>query len=175
VRTPACPRCLTGGSRLSAPTRTLSLPLSLAALWGRPVGTVSFPRACSFSLPHGPHPSAPSASLTSRPCSPAMDAPTTARSPANSARPRPFRPYALLAHFPLLICNINRALSPLLSPCAHEQPSSAAAHQGPPSFRDSHCARVASVALVSSASPSVARETLRFSPSPSSLPGPCSP
>jgi hypothetical protein len=155
-----------------APTCTVSLPLSLAALWGHPISAVSSPHALSFSLPRGPHPSVPSASLTSRPRSPAVVAPTTARSPATSARPRPFRPHALLAHSPLLICALNQAPTPPLSLCARDQPSSVAAHQGLPSFCDSRCACIASVALVSSASPSIARDTPRFAPSPSGLPGP---
>jgi hypothetical protein len=132
-------------------------------------------RVRSFSLPHGLHPSVPSASLTSRPRSPAVDAPTTARSPATSARSRLFRPRAPLAHYPPLICALNRAPSPPLSLCSCDQPSSAAADQGPPPFYDSFCARVTSVALVSSASPTVARDTPRFAPSPSGLPGPSSP
>jgi hypothetical protein len=139
---------------------------------GHPISDVSSPHAFSFSLPRGPHPSVPSASLTSRPRSPAVVAPTTTRSPATSARPRPFRPHALLAHSPLLICALNRAPSPPLSLCARDQPSSVAAHQGLPSFCDSRCARIAFVALVSSASPSVARDTPRFAPSPSGLPSP---
>jgi hypothetical protein len=43
------------------------------------------------------------------------------RIPATSTRPRPFRAHTLLAHFPLLICTLNRALSPSLSPCACNQ------------------------------------------------------
>jgi hypothetical protein len=158
-----------------APTCTLSLPLSRCSV-GLPYQRHFFSaRARSFSLPCGPHPSVPSASLTSRPCSPTVITPTTARSPATSALPRPFRPHALLAHSPLLICALNRAPAPPLSLCARDQPSFVAAHQGPPSFRDSHCARVVSVSSVSSASPSVARDTPRFAPSPSGLPGPRSP
>jgi hypothetical protein len=57
-------------------------------------------RVRSFPLPRGPHLSVPSASLTSRPRSPVVVAPTTARSPATSARPWPFRPHAPLAHSP---------------------------------------------------------------------------
>jgi hypothetical protein len=110
-RAPACPCCLTGGADLSAPTRSLSL--SLAALRGRPIGAVSFPRARSFSLPRGPYPSAPSASLTSRPRSPAVDAPTTARSPAMFSRPRHFRPRAPLAHFPCSVAPSTELSRPL--------------------------------------------------------------
>jgi hypothetical protein len=174
-RTRACPRCLTGESHLSAPTRTLSLPLSRCSVGPPCQRCFFFARTRSFSLPRGPHSSVPSASLTSRPRSPAVDAPTTTRSPATSARPRPFRSPHTTRPLPLLICTLNRALSPPLSLCAHDQPSSAAAHQGPPPFRDSHCAYVASVASVSSASPSAVRNTPRFAPSPSGLPGPHSP
>jgi hypothetical protein len=51
---PTRPQCLTGEPRLSAPTRALSLPLSLAALWDRAVGAVIFlPRPLSLSRrPH---------------------------------------------------------------------------------------------------------------------------
>jgi hypothetical protein len=62
------PRCLTGGPRLLAPTRARSLPRSLAALWGRAIGAVLFPRAFSLSLCTAV-PTCQS-SLTSRPRSP---------------------------------------------------------------------------------------------------------
>jgi hypothetical protein len=114
--TPACPQCLTRGSCLSAPTCALSLPLSLVALWGGPVGAVSFQCARSFSLPRGPHPSIPSVSLTSRPRSPAADAPTTACSPATSARPHPFRSPHTTRPLPLLICTLNQLSRPLSHP-----------------------------------------------------------
>jgi hypothetical protein len=46
----ACPRCLTGGSRLSAPTHAPSLPLSLAVPWARFVGAVPLAHVSSLSL-----------------------------------------------------------------------------------------------------------------------------
>jgi hypothetical protein len=85
----ARPRCLTGGSRLSAPTPAHPLSPSLSRC---PVG-----QACrrSFSRPRARFPLCPAdptcqSSVTSRPRYPAVDAPTSARSPATSPRPHPF-------------------------------------------------------------------------------------
>jgi hypothetical protein len=85
----AHPPSLTGGPRLSVClARSFSRSLPPAAQWARLVGAVPLARApASLSVPPTP-PVIPSS--TSRPCSPAVDAPTTARSPATSARPRPF-------------------------------------------------------------------------------------
>jgi hypothetical protein len=88
--------CLTGGSRLSAPTSALTpLPPSLAALWGR-ADAVLFPRALSLSLFCRPHLSA------------APNLPPTISPPWTRPRPRvlwprpspraPFKPRTLLAH-----------------------------------------------------------------------------
>jgi hypothetical protein len=108
------------------PARPLSLPLPVRQSCWR-----HFPRtrARSLSLARGPHLSDPP-SLTSRPCTPVVDAPTTSRFLATSARPRPFRARTPLFQFPLFICAHSRALSPPLSPCAHNQ----AVHRRSPKF-----------------------------------------
>jgi hypothetical protein len=116
----ACPRCLTGGPRLSAPAYTLnpSLSLSLAALWGRFVGAVPFPRARSLSVPPSPP--------VSHPQPPAHDPPpwTCPRPRVLRPRPRacvPFQPRALLAHLPSLTCALSQTPSPSLYLCTRDQ------------------------------------------------------
>jgi hypothetical protein len=156
---------------LSAPTPTLSLPLSRCSVGPTCRRHFFSARTRSFSLPRGPHPPAPSASLTSHPRSPAMDAPTTTCSPATSARPRPFRPRAPLAHSPCSFAP-SAELSRPLSRSTHTT------SQVPPPLtedRDHRSVPVAFVASVSSASPLATRDTSRFAPSPSGLPGPRSP
>jgi hypothetical protein len=83
-------------------------------------------RARPLSPPHEPHSSVPS-SLTSRPRTPTVDAPTSAHFPATFACPRPLLSPHLARPLPLLIC----ALSQALSPCARPG-SSSAAHRSPP-------------------------------------------
>jgi hypothetical protein len=158
---PACPRCLTGGSRLSAPARACSLSLSLSLLCGADLSApfLSYARALSLCLAD-PTRQPPQPSLTSRPHSPAMDAPTTARSLAMFSSLRPFRSPHTTCPLPLLICSLNRALPPPLSPYACDQPSSTAAHRGSPPFHDSRCARITPVPSVSSAASPAARDTL---------------
>jgi hypothetical protein len=77
--------------------RMLSLPP--AARWARLVGADPLAHALILSLPRGPHPSGPS-SLTSRPHTLIVDAPTSVHFLATSARPDPFIARTLLAHFP---------------------------------------------------------------------------
>jgi hypothetical protein len=106
-----------------------------------------FSRKRFLSLPCGPHPSAPSASLTSRP------------RPTPWTRPRP-----------RILWPLSHALAPLeartplahcpLSPYARDKSSSAAAHQGPSPFCDHRCACVTSVPSVSCAASPAARDTL---------------
>jgi hypothetical protein len=127
---------LPGGLGLSAPIRSRPHVLSLAAQW-TPSISVDRPFTNPLSLPRGPHPSDPVPNLPPRPrCGRAhvlaVDEPTSAQFPATSARPCPFRAHTPLAHFPMLICALIRALLPSLSPCAHPG-SSAAAHRSPPS------------------------------------------
>jgi hypothetical protein len=110
VRARPCP--LTGGPHLSAPTRTRtpSLPLSPSAQWGQPVGAKfpslvrPFPLAVqwvrsvsadrsfvsSLSVAHGPHTSAPYASLTSRPHTPSWTRPRRASLGHLPTCPTPF-------------------------------------------------------------------------------------
>jgi hypothetical protein len=68
-----------------------TLSPSLSLLWPTYQRCFFSARARSCSLPRGPHPSAHSASLTSRPRSPIVDAPMTAHSLATFSRPCPFR------------------------------------------------------------------------------------
>jgi hypothetical protein len=134
VPPPVCPRCLTGGPRLSAPTSAPSLPpLSRCsvgqACWRRPLARV--PASLSV-LPTPPV----SSSSTSRPRSPAVDAPTSARSPATSAHPCPARPPPI-AHLRPLPDSL--ALSLTLPTRAG---SSATAHRRPlPILRPPSCPR----------------------------------
>jgi hypothetical protein len=125
---PARPRCRTGGPQLSAQTRALSFPRSLAALWGRAVNAVLFPRACSLSLSHHPHLSAvPNLSPT---ISPPWTRPRPCvLRPCPRAR-APFEPRALLAHLPSLICAFCQTLSPSLA-LPMRAGSSATAHRRP--------------------------------------------
>jgi hypothetical protein len=114
-------------------------------------------------------------SLTSRPRTPTVDEAMSARFPATSARPRPFRDRTLLAQFPLLICAISRSPSPSLSPCARIQAA-------PPPLTEAHrplhgCCRAHAtpVASVCFASPLATQDTSQICPQPLCLPGPRSP
>jgi hypothetical protein len=157
---------------MSVPTRARSLPRSLAALWGRAVGAVLFLRACSLSL----CPAVPTyqPSLTSRPRPPrhgrAHDrtfsshvpapAPLLSLAPCSPTFPRSFAPSAKPPH--------------PLSRSAH------ACRELPPPRRPlpvcGHCRVCAlSRAMVSSASLSGARDTLRCALPLSVSSGSCSP
>jgi hypothetical protein len=121
---------MTGGPRMSAPTRAPSLPLSLAAPWSRSGGAVLSPACSLLSLSYRPH-------LSARPQLPAHDPPQWTRPRPRILRPRPsvcalFEPRALLAHLPSLTCALSRTPSPSLSLCARRE-SSATAHRGPTS------------------------------------------
>jgi hypothetical protein len=175
VCAPARPLCLTGGSRLSAPTRARSLPsLSLAAPWGRAVDVVSLARTRSLSL----CPAVPT-------CQPVSNLPPTISPPWTHPRPRvlrprpsrrvPFDPRALLAHLPSLICALGPAPSPSLLLCPREPrapPPPVDVHR---LFRGRHCARAPSSATVSFTLPSATRETLRCALSLPAVSGPRSP
>jgi hypothetical protein len=87
-------------------------------------------RARSLSLARGPHQLDPS-SLTSRPRTPVVDAPSTARFPATSARPRPIRARTPLVHFPHSFAPTAELSRPLSRP-AHTTRQSAAAHRSSP-------------------------------------------
>jgi hypothetical protein len=87
----------------------------------------------------------------------------------------PFEPTPRSPHFPLLICALNRAPSPSLSPCACVQVAPPLLTEARRPFYGRRRARVVPVATMSSALPSATRDTSRFAPSPSSLPGPRSP
>jgi hypothetical protein len=155
----ARPLCLTGGPRLSAPTRTPSLPLSLAAPWDRAVGAVLFP-----PRPLSLFPAIPT-------CQFVLNLPPTISPPWTRPRPHvlrprlcprvPFEPRALLAHLSSLICALCPTLSPSLSLCPRVQGAP------PPPTIDcclfcGRCrARAPSSATVSSALLSAARDTLR--------------
>jgi hypothetical protein len=114
---PARYRSRTGGPRLSA--QTCAPLLSLSLLCGANLSApFIFARALSLYIAdptRQPIPNLP-------PTSSALDAPTSAHSSATFARPRPFRPRALLAHFPPLTCALSRALSP----CARRSPKTTA-------------------------------------------------
>jgi hypothetical protein len=149
-----------------------SLPLSLAAPWARPVGTVSLARAlASFSVPPTPP--------VSRPKPLAHDPPPWTRPRPRVLRPRPrahapFEPRALLAHLPSLTCALSRTPSPSLLLCTQPKPC----HRPSTSAARSTVAvelPAASVAPVSSALSPATWNTPRFAPNPSSPPGPCSP
>jgi hypothetical protein len=105
--------------------RALS-PLSLL-LPGGPVLSAPFSLSThTFSLAGLRTPPVRPPSLTSA-RTPAVDASTSARFLATSARPRPFRARTPLVHFPLLICALSRALALRAQPG-----SSAAAHRSSP-------------------------------------------
>jgi hypothetical protein len=106
---------------------------------------------------------------------PAVDAPTSVRSPAPSAPRAPFEPRALLTHLPSLIRALYQTLSPSLSLCPHVQ-------RAPPPPAVDHClfcghrrVRAPSSATVSSASLLAARDTLQCALSLSAASGPRSP
>jgi hypothetical protein len=78
---------------VSANLRALSPSLSLSRCSVGPIyrRRFSFARARSFSLPRGPHPSAPSVSLTSRPRSPRRGRTHDRAFSSHFLKPRPFR------------------------------------------------------------------------------------
>jgi hypothetical protein len=158
---------------MSAPTRSPSLPLSLAAPWSRYGGAVLSPTRSLLSLSYRPH-------LSARPQLPAHDPPQWTRPRSRILRPRPsvcapFEPRALLAHLPSLTCTLSRTPSPSLSLYARDEraPPPPTVDRRP--FCDRRRARIPSVASVSSASLSATLDTLWFARFPSSLPGPSSP
>jgi hypothetical protein len=108
---PACarphPPVLAGGPCLSVClARASSLPVSLSLLGGADLSTLFLFPAPALSL----HPADPTCqpSLTSRPRSPVVDAPTSVRSPPRPRARAPFEPRALLAHLPSLTCALSR-------------------------------------------------------------------
>jgi hypothetical protein len=101
-----------------------------------------------------------------------VTAPTSARSPATSARPRPFRARAPLAHFPLLIWALSQALSPSLSPCTCILGVPPPLTEVRRLFYGRRRACVTPVASMSSVSPPASRDTPQFALSPSGPPGP---
>jgi hypothetical protein len=170
--TPACaptrPRCLPDGPRLSAPTSTTSVPLSLAAPWARLVGAVLLHARPLLSLSHRPH-------LSVRPQPPTHDPPPWTRPRRRDPWPplhvlAPFEPRALLAHLPPLTCTLSQTLSHSLSLCAHDQraPPPPTVYYRP--FCDRRRARAPSVASVSFGLPSATRDTLWFALPLSGLP-----
>jgi hypothetical protein len=128
------PRPLTGGPRLSAPTRAplLSLSPSRCSVGPTCQRCFSFARARSLSASRTP-PVSPS--LTSHP------------RPSTWTQPRlrvlwpalhalaPLDPCPTCPLPPAHLCPQSSSLTPL-SPCTRDQASSATAHQGPLSFRD---------------------------------------
>jgi hypothetical protein len=172
---PARLRSLIGGPRLSAPTRAPLLFLSPSCCFVGPTYRCRFSRTRTRSLSlcpadptRQPVPNLPPTSL-------AMDAPMSARSPATSSCPRPFRPCAPLAHFPPThLRPQSSSLAPSLALRARpdklrrRSPKTAAVPR--PSL-----SRVMPVPLVSSAASPASRDTLRFVLSPSCLPGSRSP
>jgi hypothetical protein len=158
---------------LSRP-RALSPSLPPVARWARPVGVVSLrARARPLPLARGRHLLGPV--LTSRLRTPVVDAPTSVHFLPPPHSLDPFRARTPLAHFPLLICALSRAPSPSLSHYTriHAAPPPLTEVRRP--FYGRRRARAAPVAFVSSATPSATRDTSRFTPSPSGLPGPWSP
>jgi hypothetical protein len=109
------------------------------------------------------------------PTSLAVDAPTTARSPATFSSPCLFRSRTPLAHFPPLSCALSRTLSPPLSLCARDQVAPSPLTEDRRPFCDRRRARAPSIAAVSSALPSATRDALWFALPLSDLPGLCSP
>jgi hypothetical protein len=151
----------------------LTPSLSLAALWRRVVGAVLFPRAHSLSLSHRPH-------LLAVPnLSPTISPPWTRPRPlVLRPHPRaraPFEPRAMLAHLPSLICALSQTPMPSLSLYPREQRAPPPPVIGCCPFCGHRCVRASSRATVSSASPSPARDTLRFALPFSSSSGPHSP
>jgi hypothetical protein len=136
-RAPAHLWSLTGEPRLSTPTRAPLLFLSPSRCSVKPICRCRFSRTRARSLSlcpadptHQPVPNLPLTSLV-------VDAPTSARSPATSACPCPFRPHALLAYFAIAHLHPQPSfLAPSLA-YARDQTSSAAAHRRPPPFHNS--------------------------------------
>jgi hypothetical protein len=115
---PARPRCLTGGPRLSAPTRAHSLPLSLLLLCGAELSAPFFFPTPTLSLSRRPH------LLVVPNLSPTISTSWTRPHP-HVPRPcpraqAPFEPRALLAHLPSLTCALSQTPSPSLSLCPRE-------------------------------------------------------
>jgi hypothetical protein len=161
------------GAGLSVPIPSCSRTFALIARW-TPSVNADRPFMNPLSLARGPHPSIPSASLTSHPHSRRGRA-HIAHFPATSTRHRP--PFEPAPRSPTLPCSF--------APSArHPRPLSRSmlAKGAPPlltevsrSFYGRCRAPVALVASVSSASPSATRDTPRFAPSPFGSPGPRSP
>jgi hypothetical protein len=131
------------------------------------------PLSLSLSLSRRPH-------LSAVPnLSPTISSPWTRPRP-RVLRPRlrvraPFEPRTLLAHLPSLICALNQTPLPSLSLCPRKKRALPPPTDGRCPFCG-HCRALApSFALVSSASPSAARDTLRCALPLSGLPGPRSP
>jgi hypothetical protein len=167
------PLCLIGGSRLSAPTRARLSP-SLSVSWARLVGASSLVCARSPSL----CPTVPTCQLVSN-LSPTISL-LWMRPRPRVLRPRPsprapFEPRALLAHLPSPICALCQTRSPSLSICPRVQ----RAPPPPVADRRLFCGhrrvRAPPSAMVSSASLSAARDTLRCAPSLPDSAGPRSP
>jgi hypothetical protein len=151
---PACPRCLTGGSRLSAPNRAPSLPLSLSRCSVGPIyrRRSSRTRARSLSVSRTP---------------PVSPSPTSCQcpSPWMCPRRRVLRPRSR-ARAPLEVARISPTSPRSLAPSAElSRPLSCPAHATrqamPPligdrrPFCDRHRACSPSVASVSSLNSSV--------------------
>jgi hypothetical protein len=148
----AGPACRRKPERALSPPLSLPCGLDLSVLvpWRAPTLPLSVPSSPPVSRPQPPAHDLP-----------AVDAPTTARSPATSVRPRPFWAPRPARPLPSLICVVCQTLSPSLSLCPREQ-------RAPPPPADDHCmfcgrrrARAPSSATVSSALLSAARDTLR--------------
>jgi hypothetical protein len=149
-----------------------SFSLSLAAQWGRPI-SADCPFVSSLSA-RGPHPSAPSSSLTSRPCPSSWTHPRP-----RVSRPRPPRlsPFLQPTHSHSLLwpsCAPSRPPSRSLSLYTHPG-SSTAARRGlalvlrlPLSPHRVRCLGEFRIVVSSLRHPSVP-------PNPSGLPSPCSP
>jgi hypothetical protein len=152
---------LLGGPGLSAPTRphvlSLAVPWDLPVSADRPFALV--PSLCPVDPTCQPPPP-----VTNLPPTPPPWMATSTQSLATSARPRPFRARTLLAHFPLLICALSRALLP----CAHLG-TSAAAHRSPSfvlrppsSPRRARCLGEFCLAMSNSGHPSIRPQSLWF-------------
>jgi hypothetical protein len=115
---------LPGGTALLASIPSLTRPFSLTARW-TPSISADRPFASSLSLARGPHPSAPSASLTSRPHTPPWMCPHCAfpghlrMHPTSLLSPHPTH------SLPLPSCAPNR--TPSLSPALCVHPGSSVA------------------------------------------------
>jgi hypothetical protein len=163
---PSCPRCLTGRSRLSVPTRAPSLSLSFSRC---PVGQVyrcrsSRTRAASLC------PADPTCQLVPN-LPPMIPHRGRAHDCAIFGHIRTSSPRTPLAHLSLLTCPLSQTLSPSLSLCAHDQRAPPPPTVDCRPFCDRRRARAPSVASVSSALPSATRDTLWFALPLFSLPG----